>query len=115
MQSGSWASVDAVCSPNLRFSSAIKSRGTWRHVRPKISVERGVRTEKASNWERGRVQGGESKEERGKSDEGTTMQRRKAFIHVRQCCPDTQLGVRDPNRRQKEKRNVLKQRRHKLN
>ena len=28
-----------------------------------------------------------------------------------QYCPDTQLGIQDPNRRQKEKGDVLKQRR----
>ena len=42
------------------------------------------------------------------------IRRREVFIHARQCCPNMQLSIRDPNRRQKEKDDVLKQRRRQV-
>ena len=111
VQSGSWVSVDFMCSLNLRFLSTIKSRGTWCCLHPRIPVKRRREKQKMCQFKRGRIQGGESKEKEKKGRrEVTTIWQHEVFIYAWQCCSDTQLSIWDPNRRQKEKKDVLKQR-----
>ena len=112
MRSGSWVKVDAVCSPFLLVFEvdAVCSPVLSLQVRSKVATldavcvrelqSRGGRKQKMCRF--GREEKYREVRVCVKERERTTTRRREAFIHVRQYCPDTQLGVRDPNRRQKK-------------